>query len=114
MQADHAGVLAVAAVALLTSLLTLAVMARAWCVAFWGEPAEAVPDPASHDALVPTSRSGSRTMLGATAAMVVVGLLVAGSAGPLSALAARIGADLEDPDRYRDAVLGPAAAGAAR
>ena len=114
VQADHAGVLAVAAVALLTSLLTLAVMARAWCVAFWGEPAEAVPDPASHDALVPTSRSGSRTMLGATAAMVVVGLLVAGSAGPLSALAARIGADLEDPDRYRDAVLGPAAAGAAR
>jgi multicomponent Na+:H+ antiporter subunit D len=89
-------------VALAVSLLTLFSMIRIWGGVFWS-PAE--------DTSIELSRQdigarGSRTMVGATAALVVCSLAVAAAAGPLYALSERTARDLFDRDTYITSVLG--------
>jgi multicomponent Na+:H+ antiporter subunit D len=98
--------LALAAAAVLTSLLTLYAMARLWSAVFWGVPRDLVPDPDPTDELDVGTRQRSVPMLAATAAMVVAGLTLAALAGPLASLGGRAAADLLDRDVYRTAVLG--------
>lgn len=103
------GVLAVAAVALVASLLTLAAMARVWLLAFWGEPVPPTTGPVP-SGTVDAGRGGRplpRLMYAAAAVAVLAGLTVAASAGPLSAFSQRAAADLVDHGSYRSAVLGP-------
>ena len=103
---EDGGVLAVAGIALVASLLTLVVMARAWLQAFWGEPVEPVPDPDPSDELALGVGTGVLGMTAATVCLVVLGLGIAGGAGPLSALTDRVGQDLRVATDYREAVLG--------
>ncbi|WP_277453538.1 proton-conducting transporter membrane subunit [Janibacter sp. DB-40] len=98
--------LVVAGVGLLTGLLTLAVMARIWSSAFWGEPAAPVPDPDPTDELVLGTGSVMRGMTVATACLMLLGLGVAAGAGPVSDLATRAGEDLRSGVEYRESVLG--------
>jgi multicomponent Na+:H+ antiporter subunit D len=101
------GALAVAAVAaaIVTSLLTLYAIARAWSEVFWGPVAEVVPDSDVSDAVdVGTARTPP-LMLAATAAAVVAGLAITVVAGPLYALSERAAADLVSPSRYVATVL---------
>lgn len=98
--------LVVAAVGLLTGLLTLAVMARIWSSAFWGEPVAPVPDPDPSDELVLGTGSAVRSMTATAACLMLLGLGVAAGAGPVSDLADRAGEDLRSGAAYREAVLG--------
>jgi multicomponent Na+:H+ antiporter subunit D len=110
-----APVLAVAAIALLTSLLTLAAMGRVWVTAFWGEapqvppgevPEEAPEETPEHGGGTTTAtRRANRLQVAAAAVAVLTGLTIAGTAGPLSAFAERAAADLVDREGYRAAVL---------
>ncbi|MEX2625517.1 MAG: Na+/H+ antiporter subunit D, partial [Ilumatobacteraceae bacterium] len=85
-----------------TSLLTMFSMTKIWAGAFWGEREE---EP--EEAPQPAGRLGGPVlMIGATAVVVVVGLAVMVWAAPLYGLAERAAAELLDPDRYVDAVLG--------
>jgi multicomponent Na+:H+ antiporter subunit D len=101
-----AAALALAAAAVLTSLLTLYAMARLWSAVFWGAPQEPVPDPDPTDELDIGTRQRSPLMLVATAGMVATGLALAVLAGPLTAFGERAATDLLDRDVYRNAVLG--------
>lgn len=77
-----------------TSLLTLYAVVKAWNKAFWqGAPAE-----------LPTAPL-PRGMVGATAALVVVGLGITVVAGPLYSYTERAAQTLRDPDQYVTAVL---------
>jgi multicomponent Na+:H+ antiporter subunit D len=92
----EAGAYASTGVAIIVSLLTLASMLKIWTATFWGAPkVEAVPR-------LPYARS----MVGATAALaglsVVIGLLAA----PLFDLSERAAAQLLEVTPYVDAVLG--------
>jgi len=107
-----------------TSLLTLYALTKVWSQAFWRPRADAPrptgtaaarPDgdlglapetePAG-DVLVDTApRPLPRTMLGATAAMTLVGLLITVVAGPLFAYTQRAAADLTSRDPYITSVL---------
>ena len=80
-------------VALACSLLTLVSMVKIWLSAFWGDPAP-VAVPAVGAAAGPPSTSWPRSMLGATVALVAVGLAIAVFAGPLYALCERAAAGL--------------------
>lgn len=102
-----AAVLTTVAVALLTSLLTLAVTTRAWTLAFWRSAAPGRPPPAPLATDGRAAVLGGSLMRGAAVAMVVGGLSVAVAAGPLSAVADRAAVDLRDPRPYLDAVLDP-------
>lgn len=107
--ADGTGpVLAVAAVALLTSLLTLAAMGRIWTAVFWGSAPEGKEalGRAPEGGRTATAERASRLRTVAAALAVTVGLTVAGTAGPLSAFAERAAGDLADREGYRAAVLG--------
>jgi multicomponent Na+:H+ antiporter subunit D len=88
----------------LVSLLTLYAVGRAWNLVFWRSPEEAEdPDPA-------LSRVGAvgvlpRTMVGATTAMVGVGIALALVAGPLWSVSLRAAADIVEQTVYVEAVL---------
>ncbi|MBG6184093.1 multicomponent Na+:H+ antiporter subunit D [Arthrobacter sp. CAN_A214] len=113
----------------LTSLLTLLVMARVWNRAFWRRPTDAThPDPI----LLATKEDGSRlrtsrhvvskssgrfagrspvlllpkTMVGPTAGLVGLGLALTLLAGPLFTLSDRAAQEMLDRTPYIDAVLG--------
>ncbi|MBG6215991.1 multicomponent Na+:H+ antiporter subunit D [Arthrobacter sp. CAN_A6] len=113
----------------LTSLLTLLVMARVWNRAFWRRPTDAMhPDPI----LLATKEDGSRlrtsrhvvgkssgrfagrspvlllpkTMVGPTAGLVGLGLALTLLAGPLFTLSDRAAQEMLDRTPYIDAVLG--------
>jgi multicomponent Na+:H+ antiporter subunit D len=104
------GALALTAVAaaIVTSLLTLYAIARAWSEVFWGPAAEVVPDRDVSDNIdVGTARTPP-LMLAATATAVVAGLAISVVAGPLYALSARAAEDLVSPAGYVAAVLGSA------
>ncbi|RBY78645.1 Na+/H+ antiporter subunit D [Blastococcus sp. TF02-09] len=103
-----AGVLVVAAVALVTSLLTLAAMGRVWLMAFWGESPREEPDGGS--GTTTATRRASGLMTTAAALAVTAGVALAAAAGPLSAYAGRAADDLVDREGYRAAVLGEGAA----
>ncbi|TDC46763.1 Na+/H+ antiporter subunit D [Actinomadura sp. KC345] len=93
---------AVTAVAVLASLLTLLAMSRIWTLGFWRpRPKEAGEPPASG-----SYTQGSRRLMGAvTAVLVVGGLFIAVLAGPLASWSQRAATDLLDPAPYRNAVL---------
>jgi multicomponent Na+:H+ antiporter subunit D len=91
-------------VAVFVSLLTMYSMTKIWAGAFWGERDEQPggrPDPGGR-------LGGPALMVGATAAVVLVGLAVMVFAQPLYGLTERAAADLLDPARYVEAVLGGA------
>ena len=80
--------------AVVTSLLTLYAVVKAWNKAFWqGAPAE-----------LPTTTL-PRGMVGATAALVVVGLGITVVAGPMYGYTERAAQTLRDPGQYVSAVL---------
>lgn len=78
-----------------TSLLTLYALVKAWNKAFW----QPVPDHLPADVRLPGA------MVGATAALVSVGVAIAVFAGPLYAFTERAAAMLRDPSVYVTAVL---------
>jgi multicomponent Na+:H+ antiporter subunit D len=131
---------ALMASAVLTSLLTLYVIARVWNSAFWRSPAEGmVAEPGTvleynedngdastaalgpGEAVGPSSRIGDastaatavvtsatlpRSMVGATAALVVMGLGLTVFAGPLIAYSSEAATELMARTPYIEAVLG--------
>ncbi|WP_066062710.1 Na+/H+ antiporter subunit D [Frankia sp. EI5c] len=123
------------AAGLITSLLSLYVMARVWTLAFWGprraeEPAAARPatvpagvppagvPPAGVQSAVDLAGGAetvTRPMVLATAGIVAAGLAVAVLAGPLASLSERAAEDLLEPSGYIEAVLpGSGTTGAGR
>lgn len=99
---------AVVAVSLAVSALTLFSMTKIWAGVFWGAPDEAAPAVAG----VSDARPGLAGWFGApvgmvlaTGALVVLGLAIALTSGPLWDLSARAAADLLDPSAYIEAVL---------
>lgn len=111
---------------IVTSLLTLYALAKVWSQAFWrtladaprvaetvapgragGRDVEARTDPPRAPAVAvhPTTKTLPRTMLGATAAMTAVGLLITVVAGPLFAYTQRAATDLMGRDTYVTSVL---------
>jgi len=94
------GVLAYALVigSVVTSLLTLYAIVKAWNKAFWQTPPVDLPD-----VRLP------RSMVVPTAALVAFGLALTVVAGPLFAYTTRAARSLGTPAGYVDAVLGPAA-----
>ncbi|CAN5878963.1 Na+/H+ antiporter subunit D [soil metagenome] len=95
----------VVAVSLLVSLLTLFSMTKIWAGAFWGDPAEAAAPPivGGQPLRLPAP------MVGATASLVALSLVIAVGSGPLYALSERAAADLLDSGSYTSAVFGGAA-----
>lgn len=92
--------------AILTSLLTLYVVARLWTGAFWGRPRAPEGDPDPSDELVVGTGDTSGAMVFATGVLVMLSIGVAALAGPLSEVSARAAADLMSGEAYRTAVLG--------
>jgi multicomponent Na+:H+ antiporter subunit D len=78
----------------LTSLLTLYALIKAWNKAFWQTPPEPLPD-----TKLPVG------MVGSAAALVVLGLALTVGAGPLYGYAERAAAALQDRSVYVQAVL---------
>jgi multicomponent Na+:H+ antiporter subunit D len=77
-----------------TSLLTLYALIKAWNKAFWQTPPEPLPD-----ATLP------KGMVGSAAALVVLGLALTVGAGPLYGYAERAAAALDDRSVYIQSVL---------
>ncbi|WP_077489482.1 Na+/H+ antiporter subunit D [Sinomonas mesophila] len=94
------------------SLLTLLAMARVWNRVFWRRPEDAEnPDPAL---LAPAAATAlPRTMVGATAGLVVLGLGLTVFAGPLFQLSEQSALSMLDRTDYIYSVLGAEAAEAA-
>ena len=87
---------------LAVGLLTMFSMTKIWAGAFWGEPEQ---EPSS------TPRTSERLggpvgVVGATALLGVASIAVSLWAGPIYDIAERAGADLLEPSRYVDAILG--------
>lgn len=82
------------AAGLLTSLLTLYAIAKAWNKAFWQEPPEPLPD-----------TSIPRSMFGPAAALAAVGVMFAVVGGPLSSYTASAASDLQARTPYLSSVL---------
>ncbi len=95
------GGLAMALVAgsVLTSLLTLYALVKAWNKAFWQTPPAELPDGDNPKHKLPLG------MVGPTAALVVVGLTLTFAGGPLYAYTDRAAGTLRDRQQYVDAVL---------
>jgi len=98
----------------LVSLLTLYALVRVWNLAFWrgaeevdGYESELLTNlsEAPHGVSVKKSRTTPRLMVGATAAMVALGIALTVFAGPLYGIAARAGENLEGPSFYVDIVF---------
>ena len=79
---------------LVTSLLTLYVIVKAWNKAFWQPPIE---EP--RDVRMP------RGMVGPAAALVALGLTITAFAGPIYSLTDRAAGDLLGQSRYINAVF---------
>ena len=92
---------AMIAVALLVSLLTLFSMMKIWTGVFWA-PATEEPDVAP----VAAGRLGGPVlMVGPTAVLVALTVVIGLAAGPLLDLSTRAAGDLLDPSSYLQAVL---------
>ncbi|ONH61070.1 Na+/H+ antiporter subunit D [Frankia sp. CcI49] len=115
------------AASLITSLLSLYVVARVWIQAFWGprhglpcaaqQGAEQGARPGAEQAAERSGQAGpvTRPMVLATAGVVAAGVAVAVFAGPLASLSERAAGDLLEPTAYIDSVLpGAGTAGARR
>ncbi|MGC9540515.1 Na+/H+ antiporter subunit D [Streptomyces sp. UG1] len=104
---------ALAAAALLTSLLTLYAMSRVWTLAFMGRPA--VPaGPSTAQSAPPTTETarrrqggarGTRLMVTASAGLTATGVAIAVCAGPLARVSERAAHDLLHPKPYQSVVL---------
>lgn len=94
------------AVATVVSLLTVVVLSRLWVDAFWGAPSEVVADADSTDAVEVGTHTMPWGMVTATAAVVVMGLLIPVLGGPLYGLCERAAQDLLTGQSYVSAVLG--------
>ena len=79
-----------------TSILTLYAIVKAWNKAFWQTPPEAIPE-----TRLPLS------LVAPTTALVALGLLITVVAGPLYSYTDRAAHTLLDNGTYIDAVLGP-------
>jgi multicomponent Na+:H+ antiporter subunit D len=79
-----------------TSILTLYAIVKAWNKAFWQTPPEPIPE-----TRLPVS------LVGPTTALVGLGLLITVVAGPLYSYTDRAAHTLLDNSTYIDAVLGP-------
>jgi multicomponent Na+:H+ antiporter subunit D len=96
---------------LLTSLLTLYAVAKVWGKAFWRPPqpgrAGTVVESEERTGLTPvvTTTTMPLTLIGSTAALVLLGLSYTVLAGPLSALTDRAAAELLARSPYISAVL---------
>jgi multicomponent Na+:H+ antiporter subunit D len=99
-----AGAHTVVAVSLAVSLLTLFSMVKVWAGVFWGKADEPPPIAASMDA---PRLHFPGIMVGSTAAITAVSLVIALFAGPLYAYAERAAEDLMDPSRYVAEVMAP-------
>ncbi|MFP3713772.1 Na+/H+ antiporter subunit D [Puerhibacterium sp. TATVAM-FAB25] len=82
-----------------TSLLTLYALVKAWNKAFWQAPSQAIVEGTTGEAVLP------RGMVGPTAAMVAVGLALTVVAGPLYAYSERAAATSMDGRTYVDSVF---------
>ncbi|WP_159796168.1 Na+/H+ antiporter subunit D [Puerhibacterium puerhi] len=82
-----------------TSLLTLYALVKAWNKAFWQAPPEAIVEGTTGQAVLP------RGMVGPTAAMVAVGLALTVVAGPLYAYSERAAATSMDGRTYVESVF---------
>ncbi|MGW0481923.1 Na+/H+ antiporter subunit D [Nonomuraea sp. NPDC003214] len=97
---------------LATSLLTLYAVAKVWGKAFWRAPEPSVTgtvvesDESTGEDPVVTTTTMPLTLVGSTAALVVLGLSYTLLAGPLSALTDRAAAELMSRGPYVSAVLG--------
>ncbi|BBG00607.1 MULTISPECIES: Na+/H+ antiporter subunit D [Pseudonocardia] len=112
LQAGAGGGLAseiVAAFVVVASLLTLYAVARVWVRVFWGTPKEPLVDNDPNDELVVGTARSARGMYVGASSLVVVSIVIALFAGPLSGITARAGEDLYGRDTYRSAVLEPVA-----
>jgi len=98
----------------LVSLLTLYALVRVWNMVFWRKASEVEGYESPlltnvSEAPFATTRADTREiprlMIGATAALVAVSLALTVFAGPLYAMAARAGENLEGPSYYVDAVF---------
>jgi multicomponent Na+:H+ antiporter subunit D len=91
---------AIVAVSLAVSLLTLFSMTKIWANTFWG--------PSPRDDLPRALTAPRRAlMVGSTASLVVLSLVITASAGPLYGLAERAAHDLIDSNQYVEEVLEP-------
>lgn len=99
----EAGHLAVIAVSLIVSLLTVFSMIRIWMGAFWSPP----EDLATAKPLRWSSGASRALMIAPTAALVACSLAIAIAAGPLYSLSERTARDLLDREAYIGEVLGP-------
>lgn len=98
----------------LVSLLTLYALIRVWNMAFWrpaddvegyDSPLLASVSEAPNAPAVREARTTPRLMVAATAGMVAVSVLLTVLAGPLFAISARAGENLEGPGAYIDIVF---------
>jgi multicomponent Na+:H+ antiporter subunit D len=100
----------------LVSLLTLYALARTWNLVFWrsadqvegfDRPLPEIPSESGGATRVRVreSRGIPRIMIGATSGMVALSVCLTVFAGPLYALATRVGSDIARPDHYVSAVL---------
>jgi multicomponent Na+:H+ antiporter subunit D len=97
----------------LVSLLTLLAMARVWSRAFWRRPEDAeAPAPALFRPAA--AQAMPKSMVGATAGLVGVGLALTVFAGPLFRLSEESAREMLGRTAYISAVLGPEAAAAAQ
>ena len=81
-------------ISLVASLLTVFSMTKIWGGVFWGKPSPGTPRPLA------------RGMIGATAGLILVSIVLAVGAQPLLEYAERAAEDLLLDDTYRDLVLG--------
>lgn len=94
----------------LTSLLTLYALMRTWNLAFWRPREEAfneespvldrLADHEDDSGDVQDAKASPRVMVGATAAMVAVGIALTLVAGPLYNMSTRAAENLDGPDSY--------------
>jgi multicomponent Na+:H+ antiporter subunit D len=96
---------AIVAVSLLVSLLTLFSMTKIWGGAFWGVPKDYRGT--VHEEDRPLRLHMNPLMLGATAALVGLSLVISVAAAPLYALSERAADTLVERTPYIEAVLGP-------
>lgn len=91
---------AVVAASLAVSLLTLYSMTKIWANVFWGPHEEGGPGRT-------LTRPRRALMVGSTASLVILSLVIAAASGPLYGLSERAASDLVDTTAYIAAVLTP-------
>lgn len=96
---------AVVGVSLAVSLLTLFSMSKIWSGVFWGDP-RGLTVATSGGAPVARASQAPTLMIGATATLAALSVVVALAAGPLLELSTEAATSLLDRDSYIEAVLG--------